>query len=291
MLRAVVGVASNDSASAVAEVEAAVGAEFGAVRQNASAVYPLFFGTEYLADPGVYYRNVNIEDGGDSIWGGWAGVAASGPGDPAYEWYVTGLHEWLDSGLLSPTGPRLILSIHHEQKVTSSSQCGVGCNGDAEDYKAMFRWFVEVAGQEGAADIIDFAFVPSAKQYVQHDDPTWGVDVMDPGAAYVEVYGADSYIFASGDGVNKDIESSGIAPLGRYAAARGRPAMLGEFSVRADNAGATAFLQSCVDLWVQGGWIAVLTDVDAFTDATLPVWRSTVEHPAFAWRGEFDWGY
>ena len=286
-LRVGIGIASNDLASELAAAEAAIGARFVGIRRNASSAYPLFLDSGVVSAGDVVYRNINIENGNRPMFGGWAGVAAGN----ADAYIRAGYRAWLDSGILSPTGPKLILSIHHEQKVSSASQCGVGCNGTAADYVAMFRRWVDIADQMGVRDMILFAFVPSVKQYAEANDPTWGVNVMDPGARYVDVYGADAYVYADGASLTYPTpQSQGIDLVGRYAADRGRLALLGEFSVRADTPAGAAYLGECLRIWkAQDNWLAIFTDTANMTPMLLPVWRSTVNDPAFAFKGEFVW--
>jgi hypothetical protein len=278
-VKTIIGVASNDLSSDITAAEAAIGKQFGGYRQNSamSAVVPngtdIGFNNQGLWD----YRNSNNETPSPAspLFGGWAGVVA-GNADS----YLASCASAIAANY-TPSFP-ILWSPHHEQNVANAQQCGITCNGSAADYVAFFRYIVTYMRTAGVADRIKFCCVPNIKQY-RINDTTDGIQVVDPGASYVDIYGCDIYTM--------DVDNATVAGLnlvGQYALDRGKPAIIGEFGIHVNSSLGATNLQSALDLFVsQGNWFAVMTDTATMGSLLIPVWQGAVADPAhFAFKGE-----
>jgi hypothetical protein len=282
-LGTIVGMASNESGADVASIEQALGARFLGVRRNASMSYAIPFSAD-LADQAAgrwVYRNANNEDVNKPINGGWAGIAA-GKADaylaaavPLIAANFTAQHPYL-------------FSLHHEQAMTGNTQCGVGCNGTAADYRAAFIHIVNFYRDAGVADRMRFVLTGIMGQYT-NDDATTGISAMDPGPAYVDIYGVDSYTRANPDGTLTKPHPL-LNVVSAYAASKGRPYLIGEWGVAATAAGAQYWREAVAQIESQGAFgpgscFAILTDVASFSNqANIDAVRQTmVGNPQFVW--------
>lgn len=228
------------------------------------------------------YRNANSEDVNRPLNGGWAGVAA-GNADA----YFAAAVPFIQANF-TPDRP-LLFSFHHEQAMSGSTQCGVGCNGTAADYKAAFIHIVEFFRAAGVADRIRFVMTPVMGQYLNPDDPLVGIKVIDPGPAYVDIYGVDSYTRANPDGsLTKPHPLLNV--VSAYAKSQGRPYMVGEWGVAATDAGAKYWREAVAQIESQGlsgpgSAYALLTDAASFGNAAnIQAVRDTmVGNPQFRW--------
>jgi len=277
MAATLIGIASNDPPEAVSAAQQAIGRRFAGYRLNDNMASPLP-GERELAwnESGLWvYRNANCEDDASTPqFGGWEGVVEG----HADGWLRRAAHGIRRN--FTPERP-FLYSPHHEQSANNAHQCGIGCNGSADDYKAFFRYVVEFFRNEGVADRMRFCFVPVVRQYID-DNAIDGVSAVDPGSEWVDIYGCDSY--TRGSLLSKPSpQSAGIDVVGRYAADRGKLSMLGEFGVQANTSEAADYLQSALDLFrSQGNWFAVFTDVASMGSILIPVWRRAVHDPAFS---------
>ncbi len=276
MTATLIGMASNEKPDDVSAAQHAIGERFAGYRLNLNMAFSLPGQDELAWNAGGLwvYRNANCEDPRTRpVFGGWAGVAA-GNADA-----------WLDNAAhgirRNFTSERpLLYSLHHEQAVHSSHQCGIGCNGTPADYKSFFRYVVEYMRNKGVGDRVRFCCVPIAGQY-KNDDPSNGISVVDPGPEWVDIYGCDSY--THGTPLDKvSPQDAGIDVVGQYAADRGRLAMVGEFGVQANTLEAAGYLGAALDLFKsQGNWFAVFTDAASMGSQLIPVWRNAASDPAF----------
>ena len=277
MTATLIGMASNEKVDDVSAAQHAIGRRFAGYRLNLNMSSPMP-GDDELAwnASGLWvYRNANCEDPRTRpVFGGWAGVAAG----QADEWLANAAH-----GIRRHfTSERpYVYSLHHEQAVYSSHQCGIGCNGTPVDYQNFFRYIVEFFRNKGVADLMRFCCVPTAGQY-KNDDPSDGISAVDPGSEWVDIYGCDSY--TRGTPLDKvSPQDAGINVVGQYAADRGKLAMIGEFGVQANTSEAAGYLNAALDLFkTQGNWFAVFTNAASMGSALIPVWRDAASDPAFA---------
>lgn len=279
------GVASNDSAPDVAAIEQALGVRFAAIRRNASMSYPLPSDTDLGdATAGLWvYRNANNEDVNKAINGGWAGVAV-GNADA----YLAAAVPVIAANF-TPERPYLF-SFHHEQAIAGSTQCGIGCNGTAADYRAAFIHIVEFFRAAGVADRMRFVLTATMNQYVR-DLPADGISAVDPGPDFVDIYGVDSYTRAlPGGGLTKPHPLLDV--VSAYAKARGRQYLVGEWGVAATDAGAQYWREAVAQIESQGlsgpgSAFALLTDTASFANqANIDAVRQTmVGNIQFVWRG------
>ena len=271
-----IGMSSNTNADDVSAAQHAIGARFGGYRLNLNMAASMPGDDELAWNAGGLwvYRNANCEDFRNRpVFGGWAGVAA-GRADAWLEHAALGIRR-------NFTSKRPFLySLHHEQAVHSSHQCGIGCNGTPADYKDFFRYIVEFFRNRGVGDRVRFCCVPLAGQY-KNDDPSNGISVVDPGPEWVDIYGCDSY--NRGMPLDKvSPKDAGIDVVGQYAADRGRLAMIGEFGIQANTPEAADYLNAALELFKsQGNWCAVFTDAASMGSQLIPVWRGAANDSAF----------
>jgi hypothetical protein len=267
---------SNANADDVSTAQQAIGARFAGYRLNLNMAASMPGDDELAWNAGGLwvYRNANCEDSRNRpVFGGWAGVAA-GRADAWLEHAALGIRR-------NFTSERpFMYSLHHEQAVHSSHQCGIGCNGTPADYKDFFRYIVEFFRNRGVGDRVRFCCVPLAGQY-KNDDPSNGISVVDPGPEWVDIYGCDSY--NRGMPLDKvSPKDAGIDVVGQYAADRGRLAMIGEFGVQANTPEAAGYLNAALELFKsQGNWFAVFTDAASMGSQLIPVWRGAANDSAF----------
>lgn len=282
----IVGIASNDPGSEVAAVEAALGRRFAAIRYNANVTKPLPDGSDLDWNArGLYvYRNANNETSASPpqpMFGGWAGVAA-GEADA-----------YLDAAIpvirasFTPKRP-FLFSFHHEQRVRSSSQCGIGCNGSAADYRAAFRHVADHFAESRVSGILKMCCVPGIGQF-KRDDSTSGASVIDPGPDVVDLYGCDAYATAGGGGT-LSLPSPLLDLVSAFAAARGKPYIVGEWGVATTPSGADYWREAAAQIISQpaegpGSCYAILTDTASFRSASNveAVIDTMVSHPRFTW--------
>ena len=172
--------------------------------------------------------------------------------------------------------------------MTGNTQCGVGCNGTAADYRAAFIHIVNFYRDAGVADRMRFVLTGIMGQYT-NDDATTGISAMDPGPAYVDIYGVDSYTRANPDGTLTKPHPL-LNVVSAYAASKGRPYLIGEWGVAATAAGAQYWREAVAQIESQGAFgpgscFAILTDVASFSNqANIDAVRQTmVGNPQFVW--------
>ena len=178
------------------------------------------------------YRNANNEDVNQPINGGWAGIAA-GKADA----YLAAAVPLIAANFT--TEHPYLFSFNHEQAMSGNTQCGVGCNGTAADYRAAFIHIVDFFRNAGVADRMRFVLTGILGQYT-NDNTTTGISAMDPGPAYVDIYGVDSYTRANSDGTLTKPHPE-LNVVSAYAASKGRPYLVGEWGVASTAAGARSW--------------------------------------------------
>ena len=276
--------ASNENPGAVASIEQALGARFLGVRQNASIAYAMPLGSDLTAQSAgrVVYRNMNNEDVNKPLYGGWAGIAA-GRADQVLASAVP-----LIAANFTPERPYLF-SFHHEQSAVTSSQCGIGCNGSASDYRAAFIHIVTYFRNAGVADRMRFVLTATMVQYT-NDNSVTGISAVDPGPAFVDIYGVDSYTRAGAGGTLSKPHPL-LNVVSAYAKSKGRPYLVGEWGVASEVAAGAAYWREAVaqiksqGLTGPGSCYALLTDAASFeSSANIQAVKDTmVGDPQFIW--------
>jgi hypothetical protein len=279
----IVGIASNENPSAIASVEQALGARFLGVRRNAAMIYPLPLGDDLRDDASgrIVYRNANNEDRNNPINRGWAGVA-NGNADP----YLAAAVPMIRANYT--VDEPYLFSFHHEQAASTSTQCGIGCNGDAREYRAAFIHVVRFFRDAGVADRMRFVLTGTLQQYVQ-DTATTGISAVDPGPEWVDIYGVDAYTRASGGSLTKLHPQLDV--VSTYARRQGRPYLVGEWGVASEVAtGADYWREAVAQIQRQGmsgpgSCYGIFTDVASLSStANLRAVRETmVGNPQFRW--------
>ena len=276
--------ASNEDSGVVASIEQALGVRFLGVRRNASLAYavPLSADLAEQAAGRVVYRNANNESVNQPINGGWAGVAA-GSADQRLAAAVP-----LIAANFSAERPYLF-SFHHEQDMVGTTQCGIGCNGTGDDYKAAFIHIVSYFRAAGVADRMRFVLTGTLGQYL-NNDPLTGISAVDPGPAFVDIYGVDSYTRAGAGGTLSKPHPL-LNVVSAYAKSRGRPYLVGEWGVASEVAAGADYWREAVaqiksqGLFGPGSCYALLTDAASFgSAANIQAVRATmVGDPQFIW--------
>ena len=281
----IVGMASNESGVAVVGIEQALGVRFLGVRTNLSVAYPLPASGDMVDQAaGLWvYRNANNENVNQPLNGGWAGIAAG----QADAYLATAVP--LIAANFTADHP-LLFSFHHEQQAANTNQCGIGCNGTAADYRAAFIHIVNFFRSAGVADRMRFVLTATVVQYT-NDNPITGISAVDPGPSYVDIYGVDSYTRARSDGTLTKPHPL-LNVVSAYAASKGKPYMVGEWGVAANDAGAQYWREAVAQIESEGrsgpgSCFALLTDAASFgNQANIDAVRETmVGNPQFVWAG------
>ncbi len=149
----------------------------------------------------------------------WRDIADAQPGDPLHDELVA----WADR--MVAVGPGLYVTINHEPETNESA-----ANGNAEDYVAMWRTFVEVLRAQGGDDIT-VVWTMTSGSFSDGRADEWY-----PGDDVVDVIGADVYNWYTCQGSDRswvDLESLLIDPLA-FARDRDKPLALPEFGSSED---------------------------------------------------------
>lgn len=192
------------------------------------------------ADAGYrIYHNANAETSGAAtaqpLWGGWAAVA-SGSADAYFHDMTARVKA---DNRFSPT-KTFDLSLHHEQCVNSPSQCGVGCAGTTEDYKAFFRYVAGICHADGAT--IDeggpmrLVWTPAVSQFKEtveatatKCDPNLKADGTTIDGHYYHLVGLDLYSRITKNGLSIADPTVYLGIVSAYAKERGLKWMIGEY--------------------------------------------------------------
>jgi hypothetical protein len=124
-----------------------------------------------------------------------------------------------------------------------------------------------------------------------NDDAVDGISALDPGPGYVDIYGVDTYTRANPDGTLSKAHPL-LDVVSAYAAARGKPYLVGEFGVAANDAGAQYWREAVAQIQSQGlsgpgSCYALYTDAASLANqANLDAVRQTmVGNAQFLWLG------
>ncbi len=240
----------------LAKLESELGRTFATSRINACMEFAIPSNRDDgWADRGRrIYHNANAEtvEAQPIVAGGWAGIAAG-----ALDHYFHGVAAAaLADARFSAASP-LDLSLHHEQAVVSSAQCGVGCNGAAEDYKAFFRRAAEIFHAGGATidegGPLRLVWCPTITMFngknkvtARSVDPALDATGLQIGVPYHRV-GLDMYSRLGKNGLAITDPTASLRIVSAYAAARGVPFLIGEYGC-ADGLSAASH-QAKADYW------------------------------------------
>ncbi|MBA3690581.1 MAG: hypothetical protein H0W82_04100 [Actinobacteria bacterium] len=233
------GVYSDESGGhTLSRLEFALGRRFTLQRINAAMTFDIPSRRDQnWADDGYrIYHNANAETVDAMPWGGgWASIAHGSEDD-----YFHRVAAALRAGTRFSSTDPFDLSLHHEQGVTSGAQCGVGCNGTPEDYKAFYRHVSDLFHQEEATidegGPLRLVWTPTVAQFTTDGavqaaalDPDLGPDGSSVVGSYYHLLGVDMYSRLTTGGLSIADPTAALAIVSTYAMARGVPFVIGEY--------------------------------------------------------------
>lgn len=247
----------------VATIEAQLGRSFTGTRRNlnldSTATSMSAGNNDYDAGYTHYFRNSNAQTGSPKTPIPWNDYVAG-----THDGVLTSMGTAILASRYTDTNP-MILSIHHEQTINTTSQKGYtddvvgnpGCNTDATpavataEYQAFNQYCrgffddMKVSKWSTAGAYIGgpctYAFPPWAKMWISPDTGLGAADFY-PGDEYVDYVGMDGYnpwLTTGGGGLKwgASVEDF-FAPVQTFAAAHGKDWIIPEFGVDATLGGA-----------------------------------------------------
>ncbi len=217
----VLGIAVPEGrAATVRDLEVELGAGFPVIRTFSrwDSVFPNA-DQQALLDAGrTLHMSVRPNASGGRVIQ-WRDMADAQPGDELYEEFVA----WIDR--MIDVGPGTYVTINHEPETNDSAR-----NGDADDYVAMWRRFVQLLRERGGEETV-VVWTMTSGAFSDGRAELWY-----PGDDVVDVVGADLYNWHTCQGSDRpwvDLDSLLVEPL-NFARDRNKPLALPEFASAED---------------------------------------------------------
>ncbi len=166
----------------VEEIESQLGRKLDVVRvfETWESNFPSAFHTEMVDEDRLMVVSVRPKRANGSIIP-WNQIATAAPGSQIY----TEMVAWADK--LRDTGVPLWFAFHHEPEASGSSSYG-----DAADFIAAWRTFVDVFRSRGANNV-EFALIMTHWSFETSASDSRHASKWYPGDSYVDLIGSDAY--------------------------------------------------------------------------------------------------
>jgi hypothetical protein len=219
----------------VAKLQSELGITLRGIRHNQAMQTPIPADRELQwFDQGhwMIYRNANAETvgpGGGQVCLSWRAIA-NGAHDVYFRAAARNL---LGDKRFTRTHPYLF-SFHHEQIVNDRQQCGSRACGSPADYIAAYRHVRGVFDNLGATAShggnVRFVWSPACSQF-RVPDQAYGAPHVDPGPAYYDFVGVDSYNRLQGGSLMFKDPVDMLGAAHDYAKMRGKQLIIAEFGI------------------------------------------------------------